>query len=155
MMFPHSNTDASWKTTFELPTWFKNTNNTILTFLQTDYMTDVEFLCKDGRKVGAHAIIISNASPFLARLFKSDPKILHSGEKIIVSVPDLDAGDLKLLIQSIYLYAVPREVKKQKVCDDLADFLRLFDNKVTDQDNENEASRLRNELEEDDRDVSS
>lgn len=67
-------------------------------FEKEDYL-DVTFVCKGGRQIRAHKLILSSVSPFLKQIF-SEWK--GNEDMVTIFVPDVDHNILKLLLDFIY-----------------------------------------------------
>jgi hypothetical protein len=66
-------------------------------FEKEDYF-DVTFICKGGRKVKAHQLVLLSVSPFLRNIFSD----WNGNHDIVITVPDADYNILKLLLNFLY-----------------------------------------------------
>jgi hypothetical protein len=73
--------------------------NTFSSFLNKEEYLDVTFVCKGGRQVKAHKLVLSSVSPFLKQIF-SEWK--DNQDMVTILIPDIDHNILKLLLDFMY-----------------------------------------------------
>lgn len=73
--------------------------NTFANYLEKEDYLDVTFICRGGRKVKAHQIVLLFVSPFLKEMFSERN---GNEDMITITVPDIDYNVLKLLLNFLY-----------------------------------------------------
>jgi hypothetical protein len=72
--------------------------NAFANYLDKEDYLDVTFICKGGRKVKAHQLVLLSVSPFLKKVFSD----WNGKQDMIITVPDADYNVLKLLLNFLY-----------------------------------------------------
>lgn len=73
--------------------------NSFANYLEKEDYLDVTFICRGGRKVKAHQIVLLSVSPFLKKMFSERN---GNQDMITITVPDVDYNVLKLLLNFLY-----------------------------------------------------
>jgi hypothetical protein len=72
--------------------------NTFAEYLEKEDYLDVTFICKGGRKVKAHQLVLLCVSPFLKNILSN----WNGNQDIMITVPDADYNVLQLLLNFLY-----------------------------------------------------
>ncbi|KAJ4440285.1 hypothetical protein ANN_08424 [Periplaneta americana] len=75
-----------------------NLIKSVASFFEKEDYLDVMFICKGGKKVKAHKLVLSAVSPFLKALFSE----WNENQEIVLMVPDIDHNILKLVFVFMY-----------------------------------------------------
>ena len=109
-----------WERTSEIPTWYKSLTKGFRKFLVEGTMLDLTFHCRDG-EVDAHKAIVVNASPLCNRLLRDiDEGHVHL-------TVDFDVESVNLMINAIYLCALPKDYRLFQKIIELAHHFELFE----------------------------
>jgi hypothetical protein len=73
--------------------------NAFAHYLEKEDHLDVTFICRGGRKVKAHQLVLLSVSPFLKKVFSERN---GNEDMITITVPDVDYNVLKLLLNFLY-----------------------------------------------------
>ena len=68
----------------------------------TNYLTDVTFVCDDGREIKAHRIILVAHSPLFKQIFDSE-----LDDDAIINIDDTNYEELKTILEFMYLGEAP------------------------------------------------
>ena len=87
--------------------WRSRIQEDFLTFRKQERMTDLVLICKDGKEVKAHRIVLASFSDFVRNMLSSRSEE-EMDEVCSVHLPDLALDDVVLFLTSLYSGDLPK-----------------------------------------------
>jgi len=122
------NKKPKWFKPVQFPEFYKKITANFRQFFKQQYMIDLVFHCENSESIGAHQMILLQASPIFQRIFLEfgGADCFNQDNIIHVSMPEISKEVMSDFLESLYLGAVPTDLNVFEEFRNLSETFMLF-----------------------------